>query len=394
MIRSSRLTEAKNEFGSQQQNLQQQGLPQPTPADPIIVKENATFQKNITAPYGVFQGDILTDFLRLGDGGVTIKGAYEKSQFGNKYLQLKTEGGNDYYIQVFNQPQPNQPTPIPSSTPPATQNATPTPAATQNATPTPAHTPYPPGTPAATQNPTPSPAATQNPTPTPGPTRTPTPTPGPTSTPIPTRTPTGSPGPTNTVTASRTPTPSVTASRTPTPTPTPSRTPSSTPAPTNIPPTRTPTPTATLNQTNLLVATYTQSSIYSSNKAATFAAMTNNNAFETEQTGTWTGASLTPQSLQWIQADLGGIKQVKTIVLGYPTTSLAGGWNSGHLAGKDLQTSSDGVAWATLTTIPNQSSSPFYTYTASSPINCRYIRVITKALTDYLGLTEFQIYKP
>lgn len=355
------LTAIRNKFAAEQE----QGIPSPTPANPVVVENDAVFNANVTLPNGLLEADIATNFLRLGEGGVTLKGVYTKSQFGNEYLQLKT-AGPDYYVQVYNQPQPN-PTPVP------TQNATPTPAATQNPTPTPAHTPYPSGTPAAT----PIPTQTQ----------------GPTSTPFPTRTPTASRTPSPTVTSSRTPTPSVTPSRTPTLTPTPSSTPNATPRPTNIPPTSTPTPTSTLNRAKLLQATYSQSSVYPDCQAATFAGMTNNNFNETTQTGTYVVGG----QFSWIRADLGGIQQVKTIILGYPTSNLLGGWNTSYLTDRRIQISPDGVVWTTIVesipSPPPQNFSGYYTYTANNTVSCRYIQVITKFASQYVALTEFQIFK-
>jgi hypothetical protein len=174
----------------------------------FTAKQNIIAEKDLTVQ-GNINGDVLTDLLKVGSGGLTINKISTISAYGNKYLKIETNEGN-YFFQVSDQPQPN-PTPI-ATFPPIPP------------TPSPAATFIPAATPIATPRPTSTPAAT--------PTRTPTATPpstAPTSTPIP---PTASSTPTRTPPA----TPTSTAPRpTPSMTPRPTERPTSTPTPTNTP---------------------------------------------------------------------------------------------------------------------------------------------------------------
>lgn len=144
------------------------------------------FNANVNLPYGKLTGDILTNSIQLGYGGLTVNHLGFASQYGNNYLLFQTNAGS-YYVEVLNAPAPN-PTqyPIPTNNPTATPGAT-----------FPAATPNPPG-------PTPTLSQTSTPTRTPGPTGptvtpsvTPSKTPNPTVTPPP-PTKSGTPAPTMT----------------------------------------------------------------------------------------------------------------------------------------------------------------------------------------------------
>jgi hypothetical protein len=123
---------------------------------------------------------------------------------------------------------------------------------------------------------------------------------------------------------------------------------------------------------------YSQSSVFSSNTAATNSGMTNGIYGETLQTGT------DNSSIEWIKMDLGAIANVKSVVIGCDLNSiLLGGWGKNYTANKNIQYSTDNINWtqAFNTGAFNQG---IQTY----PVNfsTRYIRIYA---TGWVCLTEF-----
>lgn len=134
---------------------------------------------------------------------------------------------------------------------------------------------------------------------------------------------------------------------------------------------------------NVAAITYTQSSVWSANTAATNAGMTNGNAAETLQTGTNLN---TP--FAYVQMDLGELCSVANIVIGCDfTNTLAGGWGQGFTASKPVEYSVDGTSWTLAVTTPAVFTSAINTYPVS--FNARYIRIRATTTTEFLAVTEF-----
>lgn len=129
----------------------------------------------------------------------------------------------------------------------------------------------------------------------------------------------------------------------------------------------------------ILDATYSQSSVYEDNTAATAAGMANGTHSEASQTGT------DSEELAWVQMDLGSVQLLTKVVVGCDfDDELPGGWGASYAEDKDVQGSIDGVTWTTL----------FNTGTFDDPIQeylvsaaARYVRLV--AVDDYLAVTEF-----
>lgn len=123
---------------------------------------------------------------------------------------------------------------------------------------------------------------------------------------------------------------------------------------------------------------YTQSSVYSSNTAATNNKMTDGVFAETSQTGT------NNSSVEWIKMDLGTVINVKSVVIGCDFNNiLPGGWGRSYTANKNIQYSTDNINWAQAfnTGTFNQG---IQTYPVNFP--ARYVRIFH---TGWVCLTEF-----
>ena len=125
--------------------------------------------------------------------------------------------------------------------------------------------------------------------------------------------------------------------------------------------------------------TYTQSSVWVDNTAATNATMTNGVTAEATSTGTdFDGPS-------FVTMDLGAILPVATIYVGSDfANTLGGGWGPSYTADADLEYSTDGSSWTIIT-------SPIGAFTSglkgfSVDFFARYIRIVAY---DYIALTEF-----
>lgn len=128
-------------------------------------------------------------------------------------------------------------------------------------------------------------------------------------------------------------------------------------------------------------ATYTQSSVYSTNVAATAEGMTNGVINETSQTGT------KEDNPAWLKMDFGSTITFSSIVVGPHTSTLSGGWgsNGSYINNSVIEGSNDNSTWTTIvasvgtfTTTAKTFSTPGASY--------RYVR-IQKA--GYLAITEF-----
>ena len=125
--------------------------------------------------------------------------------------------------------------------------------------------------------------------------------------------------------------------------------------------------------------TYTQSSVYVDNTAATNATMTNGVTAEATSTGT------DLDSPSFVTMDLGAILPVATIYVGSDfANTLAGFWGPSYTENADLEYSTDGSSWTIIT-------SPIGSFTSglkgfSVDFFARYIRIVAN---DYIALTEF-----
>lgn len=124
--------------------------------------------------------------------------------------------------------------------------------------------------------------------------------------------------------------------------------------------------------------TYSQSSVYPGNSAATNAGMTNGITAETLETGTNFGN-------QWVKMDLGDVYSVATVYVGADfTRTLAGGWGAAYLENLNMQYSQDGGTWTTFVNIGTFSTA---LKTFSVSFNARYIRIVNPS--GYIAVTEF-----
>ena len=136
--------------------------------------------------------------------------------------------------------------------------------------------------------------------------------------------------------------------------------------------------------------TYTQSSVYASDTAATWAGMNDNSADGTLTTQTATTAVLADE---YVRTDLGSTKYVRRIVIGYDYLSaLAGGWSPTYSYNMEVQGSTDGTTWTTISTTPTYASTGSSNGLVSIPINgnWRYLRL--HKTTDYVLTLEFQVW--
>lgn len=129
----------------------------------------------------------------------------------------------------------------------------------------------------------------------------------------------------------------------------------------------------------ILDATYSQSSVYQDNTAATAAGMANGTHSEASQTGT------DNEELAWVQMDLGSVQLLTKVVVGCDyDDELPGGWGASYTEGKDVQASIDGSTWTTLFST-GTFDDPIQEYPVSAA--ARYVRIV--AVDDYLAVTEF-----
>lgn len=130
--------------------------------------------------------------------------------------------------------------------------------------------------------------------------------------------------------------------------------------------------------------TYSQSSVYPGNAAATNAGMTNGVSDEATQTATNT--TVQPQG-EWIQMDLQGVFAVTTVTIGTQGATLAGGWgsNANYTNAALLQHSTDGTNWTTERTISGLTGNSIANLTVS--FTARYIRIFR--VGNWNVVTEF-----
>lgn len=133
----------------------------------------------------------------------------------------------------------------------------------------------------------------------------------------------------------------------------------------------------------ILDATYSQSSIYYENTAATAAGMTNGTHSETSQTGTDSDVP------GWVRMDFGSVRLLTKVIVGCDFDyELVGDWGPEYTENRNVQGSIDGSTWTTL----------FNTGTFNNPIQeysvnaaARYVRIIS-GNNYWLAVTEFYAY--
>jgi hypothetical protein len=133
-----------------------------------------------------------------------------------------------------------------------------------------------------------------------------------------------------------------------------------------------------------LPATYSQSSLYWENLAATQAVMQNGITDEPRQTGTDYNVGA-----NWIMMDFGAVKNFSEIVVGCDFNyTLVGGWGKFYTENASLQTSNDSVNWATVAST-GTFSTPSKTFSVPGA-SARYVR-IAYVTRQYLCATEFYV---
>jgi hypothetical protein len=131
-----------------------------------------------------------------------------------------------------------------------------------------------------------------------------------------------------------------------------------------------------------LFATYSQSSVYSANEAATLDGMQNGITAETVQTGTNSGS-------EYIRMDFGSSKNIASIIVGSDfDATLLGDWGKTYTENKNLQGSNDETTWTTLA-----STGTFSTAIKAFPLTSANYRYIQIEGTGYLAITEFYAFE-
>jgi hypothetical protein len=130
---------------------------------------------------------------------------------------------------------------------------------------------------------------------------------------------------------------------------------------------------------NISAITYSQTSVYPGNSAATNATMTNGVSAETLATG------LNPTGTQWIQMDFGAVYSVANVVVGSDfANTLVGGWGKTFAENISIEYSSDGSSWSV-----GGNTGVFSTAikTIGVSFSARYVRLI--GLDRFIAITEF-----
>ena len=136
--------------------------------------------------------------------------------------------------------------------------------------------------------------------------------------------------------------------------------------------------------------TYTVTGTYSANQPPTYQYMNDNNANGAINGTQWGSLST---STEWIMADLGTVKTITKIIIGYDyLNNLPGGWGVSYTQGKTVETSIDNVNWVA------QATTPTYASTGSTDglvtvvipnVNARYIRLFS---VSWICTLEFQVW--
>lgn len=137
--------------------------------------------------------------------------------------------------------------------------------------------------------------------------------------------------------------------------------------------------------------TYSQSSVYSSNSAATYANM-NNNSANGASNGNETGVNEATNN--FVKADAGSLKYITHIVIGYDyLNNLAGNWNVSYTEGLTVQGSTNDSSWTNIATTPVYSSTGSTNGLVTIPVqgNWRYIRLFNPA-NEFMAVLEFQLW--
>lgn len=148
----------------------------------------------------------------------------------------------------------------------------------------------------------------------------------------------------------------------------------------------TPTAISTMLTTN----TYSQSSVYSGNRAATWQYMNNNDArgadaYSNSQTGT------NSEAQPWVKTDLGSTLNVTKVIVGYDfSSSLPGGWGPSYTTGSTLQGSNDNATWTNIATLNGSYNASTGLQELTVNQSYRYLRVTRTS--NYLALLEFQVW--
>lgn len=142
--------------------------------------------------------------------------------------------------------------------------------------------------------------------------------------------------------------------------------------------------------TLLTVNTYSQSSVYSSNSAATWEYMNNdsaNGSTNGAQTGTDYGGT------QWIKTSLGGQYHVDHIVIGYDhMQNLPGGWGTYYTENVDVQGSNNNSTWTTIATTPDYGDTGSTDGLYEIPIDGDWSYLRLSRSGDYLCVLEFEVW--
>ena len=127
--------------------------------------------------------------------------------------------------------------------------------------------------------------------------------------------------------------------------------------------------------------TFTYSSKWGSAVVPTQANMSDGSA------ATYWGNDTSEPAEAFLRADFGSSKTLSSI--GYRAAPASAGWGASYLDGATLEYSADGSSWTVATTVASSSESSTSTFTLSSPVSARYVRVTKPKSALWLGIGDF-----
>jgi hypothetical protein len=129
--------------------------------------------------------------------------------------------------------------------------------------------------------------------------------------------------------------------------------------------------------------TYTQSSLYFANTAASAETM-----IDGEIGGSATGTNF--DSLAWVKMDLGAEYLVDRIIIGTATSTMPGGWDKSYTENASIEFSTNDLEWTTAADTQTFNAEGIFVFNVS--FAARYIRLARQS--GYIAVTEFYALAP
>jgi hypothetical protein len=129
--------------------------------------------------------------------------------------------------------------------------------------------------------------------------------------------------------------------------------------------------------------TYTQSSLYFANTAASAETM-----IDGEIGGSATGTNF--DSLAWVKMDLGAEYLVDRIIIGTATSTMPGGWDKSYTENASIEFSTNDLEWTTAADTQTFNAEGIFVFNVF--FAARYIRLARQS--GYIAVTEFYALAP